>query len=303
MLNLLWLRSLLAVVERGSFQAAASHLQVAQPTVTQHIQKLEEDLKVQLIRRSRAGCQPTDEALKLLPYAHSLLRLSGRAVAALHSEQCRVGASSNIGIYLLQPHVHTFLQGRDPASLELVIDGNPLVAARLEDGEIDVAVMEWWDNRPGFVHRRWRAERVVLIVPPHHPWAGRSFVSREELARLDLLGGEPGTGTSRLLQGYLGDSLPRPRVNRQLGSTEAVKQAVRAGIGVSLVLESTVRQEVMDGSLHAVSLAEPVPSKDIHVIWRSRPFVGAELPAFAAHLLEPLSPPPSQISHTKRIDQ
>lgn len=285
MLNLQWLASLLAVLEQGSFQAAAALLQLSQPTVTQHVQKLEEDLKVKLVIRSRTGCQPTREARALLPHARSLLRLSSRAVAALHREQCRIGASSNIGTYLLQPYVHDFLKGRDPACLELLIDRNPAIASKLMDGEIDIGVMEWWDERPGFFARRWRTERLVLIVPPDHPWGDKPFATSAELAGVDLLGGESGTGTGRLIDAYLDKSALRPRVTRQLGSTEAVKQAVRAGLGVSLVLESAVQQEVRAGTLRAIPFSGPL-EKDLYVIWRSVPAQEEELPDFAAHLLE-----------------
>lgn len=285
MLNLQWLKSLLAVLEQGSFQAAASALGLAQPTVTQHVQKLEEDLGVTLIQRSRTGCRPTREALALLPHAQSLLRLSGRAIAALRNGQSRVGASSNIGIYLLQPYVHDFLKGHDPECLELLIDRNPAIASKLMDGEIDIGVMEWWDDRPGFFVRRWRTERLVLIVSPDHPWARKPFATSVQLAGVELLGGEPGTGTGRLIDAYLDKSASRPRVSRQLGSTEAVKQAVRAGLGVSLVLESAVQHELRAGILRAIPFLEPPLEKDLFVIWRAASLPQQDPPAFAAHLL------------------
>lgn len=91
MLNLIWLKSLITVIEQHSFQAAAIELGLAQPTITQHIQKLEEMLKVSLIQRGRSGCQPTEHALRLLPYAESMLRLQDRALLAIQSPTLKVG--------------------------------------------------------------------------------------------------------------------------------------------------------------------------------------------------------------------
>jgi len=192
MLNLIWLKSLITVIEQHSFQAAASQLGLAQPTITQHIQKLEEMLKVSLIQRGRSGCQPTEHALRLLPYAESMLRLQDRALLAIKSPKLKVGASSNIGIYLLQPYLHDFLrhQSQEEDKLDLLIDNNPTVADKLENAEIDIALMEWWSSKAGFESQTWKIEPLVLITPTDHPLAKLPSISKSILAGLDLIGGE-----------------------------------------------------------------------------------------------------------------
>lgn len=94
MLNLAWAKTFLALVETKSFQAAADQLHLAQPTVSQQIRKLEEELGVVLVRRSRSGCEPTPAAFAFMPYATSLIRISERALTAVRTGQTRVGASS-----------------------------------------------------------------------------------------------------------------------------------------------------------------------------------------------------------------
>jgi DNA-binding transcriptional LysR family regulator len=285
MLNLAWVRTFLALIENKSFRAAANQLRLAQPTVSQQIRKLEEQLGVLLVRRVRSGCEPTQAAIAFLPYAESLIRINQRALAAMKPGNLRVGASSNVGIYLLQPQVRSFLRGRDPTTFELVIDRNPVIAHKLDAAELDVAVMEWWDRRPGFQWKLWRSEPIVLIVPPDHRLASHALVSKDELAALDLLGGEPGTGTGRLLEAYFRDSAAMPRVSLQLGSTEAVKQGVKAGLGVSLVLQSAVAEEVRSGSLRAIPIVQPELKKDLLVIWRDSGARHVSAPAFATHLI------------------
>jgi LysR family transcriptional regulator, transcriptional activator of the cysJI operon len=282
MLNLTWVRTFLALVEHKSFQAAADQLQLAQPTVSQQLRKLEQQLGVVLLTRSRLGCAPTPAAVAFIPFAESLVRIHQRAIAAVQRGERRIGASSNVGIYVLQPYLKTYLDGRDLASFDIAIDRNPAIAQKLSDSEIDVAVMEWWDRRPGFQWKEWRREPLVVIVPPAHALAARREIHKEELATLALLGGEPGTGTGHLLDAYFRPGEPRPQVSPlQLGSTEAVKQAVKAGLGISLVLRSAVAEEVANGSLRAIPV-KPELSKDIFVIWRS--VGGAAVPSFVAHL-------------------
>lgn len=285
MLNLAWVRTFLALVEHRSFHAAATQLQLAQPTVSQQIRKLEQQLGVLLVRRARSGCEPTPAAIAFLPWAESLVRINQRALAAVRGDCLRVGASSNVGIYLLQPEVRSFLDGRDPAAFELVIDRNPVIARKLDSAELDMAVMEWWDGRPGFRWKLWRSEPLVLIVPPDHRLASRALISGEELATLDLLGGEPGTGTGRLLETCFRDSGLQLRASRQLGSTEAVKQAVKAGLGVSLVLHSAVAEEAAAGLLRAIPVVQPELKKDLVVIWRDSGVRHVAAPAFAMHLI------------------
>lgn len=281
MLNPIWIRSFLGVAQHRSFQLAGEALGIAQPTVSLHIQKLEEQLGVLLFRRARLGCEPTAEARTLLPYAQGLMRLSERAIGALNARQVRIGASSNIGIYLLPPLLKRFRMESQDDDCELLIDRNPAIADYLEHGEIDIALMEWWDERPGFDATCWRQEPIVVIVPPDHAWAGRSIVGRDELASVPLLGGEPGTGTGRLLQLYFEGSQP-PEIALRLGSTEAVKQAVKAGLGISMVLAATVSAELTAGSLHGIPLNL---AKPLYVVWRHTGTSHLPPPCFVTFLL------------------
>ncbi|HDZ57406.1 MAG TPA: LysR family transcriptional regulator [Pseudomonas xinjiangensis] len=292
MLNLIWIKTLVALLQHGSFQTAAEQLGIAQPTVSQHIQKLEEQLGVALVRRERTGCQPTREALLLMPFAKSLLLLNDRALRAIAGGELRIGASSNIGIYMLQPHVRSFVAEAGTAiDLKLVIDSNPIIAQKLNDVELDLAVMEWWAPTAGFESCSWRKEALVLIVPPEHPYAELREVSQEHLRGLNLIGGETGTGTGRLIERYFADRDAMPGVSMQLGSTEAVKQAVKAGLGISLVLAAAVTEEVRTGSLCAIPFSGGGLLKELTVVWRSgavRPGAArsAQRPDFVSHLLQ-----------------
>ncbi len=284
MLNLIWLQSLLAVVRHRGFQAAGQALSLSQPAVSQHIQRLEEELGVALIIRGRRECVPTAAARDLLPYAESLLRLEQQARAAVLRNTLRVGASSNIGIYLLQPVLRSFEASTDGQRYELVIEQNPAIAEKLRRGELDIALMEWSEPGSGLQSAPWRREPLVLIVPPEHELANETAISREQLSRLALLGGEPGTGTGRLLSQYFAGE-PMPTVSRQLGSTEAVKQAVKAGLGVSLVMASAVEEEVRAGTLCAVPVAGTGLLKELYVTWRSSQ-EPSSVPLFVDHLLQ-----------------
>lgn len=260
-------RSFVAVIEAGSFRDAAPRLNLAQPTVSQHVQKLEATLGHLLIERSRARATTTAAGLRFLPFAKALLRLSERAHAALDRGSLAIGASSNIGVYLLQPLVRAFTSERSAVGpIDIRIGTNPETARWLEDAEVDIALMEWWDNRPGFEAAVWRREKLVVIVPPAHPWATRKSVKKAVLLGEPMIGGEPGTGTARLLQQTFSVDASFLKIGLQLGSTEAVKQAVRAGLGISITLESAVQDEVRAGTLRALRIEETPLAKPLFSI-------------------------------------
>ncbi|WIM11173.1 LysR family transcriptional regulator [Enhydrobacter sp.] len=285
MIDLEQVRTFVTVIEAGSFQSAATRRGIAQPTVSQHVRKLEDALGRRLVARSRTQASPTPEGTRFLPFARALLRLAARAEASLAGGGLAIGASSNIGIYLLQPFVSAFgPQVSDLGPIDIRIGSNPETARRLEEAEIDIALMEWWDGRPGFDAAVWRDEPVVVIVPPGHPWARRQWIDKTMLMDASLIGGEPGTGTARLLQERLGIDAARLKTSLQLGSTEAVKQAVRAGLGVSVTLASAVHEEIAAGQLAAARLRGGRLSKPLYSIVPDHALPRSAARRFAAFL-------------------
>ena len=267
-MNLIYVESFLAVVQTGGFRQAARQTGLSQPAVSQHVGKLEQLLKTTLIARKNSGCVLTAEGRLLVPHAEALLRASQRALRLFETRTLMIGASSNIGIYLLPPRLKEFLHengGMQP--YDLVIGSNPTIADKMQNLEIDVAIMEWWDNRPGFHARIWGREDLVVIVAPDHPWSTLPYIEKDRLVGCNLIGGEAGTGTGRLLQSYFKEAASSIGISMQLGSTEAVKRAVQSGLGVSLALRATVAQEQAAGTLCAIPFAEDPPQKDLYVIW------------------------------------
>lgn len=226
-------------------------------------------LGVPLIVRNIHECIPTVEGTAFITHAESLLRLNARAIAMFRNKNIAIGASSNIGIYLLHPYIKTYFNkdGKHPAPV-IQIHQNPVVLQKLEASEIDIAAMEWWDNRPGFIALPWRQEELVAVVPPGHPWSNMQYVSYRAFRDVPLLGGEPGTGTGRLLTHYFGKDSVCLQAGMQLGSTEAVKQWIKSGLGVSIMLKGTVTEECNAGTLVAIPFAGPPPTKPLYVVWR-----------------------------------
>jgi len=253
MLNLGPLRSFVAVAETGGIRPAARRLGLSPAAVTDHLAQIEAQLGAALVQRRARGIDLLAQGEALLPLARALLDTAARAERVVAGRGLALAAASNAAIYMLAPLIAGFERAGGPP-VDLWIGPNPQVEARLLDGRADCAVMEWWAGRPGFAAHAWREEPLVLITAPDHPWALRGRVGIEDLASETLLGGEPGSGTGRVLRAALGDMVDRLRLRGGFNGTEAVKRGVRAGLGVSLVLAPAVREEIAAGTLAAPAL-------------------------------------------------
>ena len=262
-LNLDQIDSWLAVVESGSFREAAKHLSRSQTTVSQHVQRLEACIGGRLIERGQRGCVPTMLGKRLAPIARSLVSGEKQASALFSLSSPRLGACSNIGVYLL-PQLLASYCARQPRP-PLRIGTNPEIAEALEAGLLDIGLLEWWVPRQNLTAIPWRRETMVAICPPGHPWSGRSHLTLPDLCSKELVGGEPGTGTGRLLRDMLSSGIPLPSPIMEMGSTEAVKRAVAAGLGVSVVLELSSLSEIQQGRLLAFRL-EPEVYKTLWLV-------------------------------------
>ena len=284
MLNLVHARTFLAVLSERGFRAAARDLKLSPSTVIEHIKQLEEDLAAPLVMRGRGIVEPTSQGAAFAPLARAMLDTAERSRTMLAQSRLRIASSSNVGTYLLQSMLASF-QATDPCDVDLWIGPNPDVADRLANGTADVALMEWWSERPGFLSHTWRKEPLVLIVDPGHAWATRHTIEARELTSQTLLGGEAGTGTITLLKKALGNLADGLTAVGGFGNTEAVKRAVRAGRGVSLVIAASVADEVRAGQLVALRLNAVELVKELKVISPVGLPDAAPAARFVAHVL------------------
>ncbi len=287
MLSFDQLTCFVALAEQGSFHGAAASLNCSQPTISHRLKRLEDDLQAVLIQRGRSGCQLSVAGSRFLPLARSILAIAQQANRVVKNQTVRVAACSNIGIYSMPPLIASFSSEHKRHDVcEFWLGSNPEVHERLIRAEADVAIMEWWDQREGFDACVWRSEELAVIVPVEHPWAKLASIPLDWLKGEKLLGGETSSGTGRLLQHFFGSVADSIGVSMQLGSTEAVKRAVQAGLGISLVISSSVVDECESGRLRSVKIEGITPYKNLYVICRSNMLENTPSAHFKKFLLQ-----------------
>ena len=263
------LRSFLAVAASGSITRAAAALHRTQPAVTASVRRLEEGFGEPLFTRSSRGVAPTLLGERLLPHAEALQRVMDGVhqlmgeVRALEGARLRVAASTTIALYWLPPLLARFCAAHPTTGLVVHTRNSRDAVRELRGGEVDLALVEapaaaWAGLPPGLVAATpVHDDSLVLVVGPDHPLARRAAVAATDLAGLPFVGREAGSGTRDVIEEALRAAGVTLEVRHELGEPEAIKLAVRSGLGVTILSSVAVRAEVERGELAAVPIDHP----------------------------------------------
>src|SRR5215813_6922419 len=227
------------VAELGSFSRAAEALFLTQPTISEHIRALEDELGVQLLDRLGRGATPTRAGELMLGYARRMLALSREARQALDQFQGRlsgqlvVGGSTIPGEYLLPSLLGQFKAKYPDISISLLIGDSRQVSAWVDDGRAEVGVVGARPSLRTLLSRELMPDELVVVLPAEHPWAGRKSVTLADLQREPLIVREQGSGSREALERALGEAnvdLTALRVDRK--STRLNSSHVRISYAV-----------------------------------------------------------------------
>ena len=264
------------VAELRHFTRAAEALFISQPAVSKQVHQLEKAVKQPLFTRTGQKVYLTEAGRLLYEYTDRIFALAAEAESALGEMQrlergrLMLGASTTIGTYLL-PELLGRYKAQYPG-IDLVVDianteeiQNKLLAHRLEVGLVEGSV-----THPELFEKVWRQDELVLIASAH------SVQTTEEQPTIHqfldehppFILREQGSGTRSVLEKALAAQGVDPiHPIMELGSTEAIKRVVAAGLGVSFVSEHTIQLEVASGRLRRVPLKGFVVQRPLSIVW------------------------------------
>lgn len=251
------------VVELKSFTRAAEAVLLSQPTVSEHVRSLEEELGQKLIDRLGREAEPTPVGTMLYKYAVRMLRLQQEAIESVENYgdklvgRIMTGSGTIPGTYILPRLIGQFRKKYSSIQATLRIAGSQMIASEVLSGKLDMAVVGAKWNEKGLEWQKIFSDRLVLVVNAEHPWATRNQVSLEELKNEPFILRESVSGTRKVIDQVLEKNGVDPAVLKEvaeIGSTEAIKEAVKAGIGISILSVRSVEQDVKYGILKIVPL-------------------------------------------------
>lgn len=273
-LNLNRLRLFLAVVEHGGVTTAAEAVHVSQPAISQAIRALEAELETPLLEHVGRRVAPTEAGELLAGYGRQIFTLAAEArhaldeLAGLARGRLAIGASTTIGIYVLPRLLATYQRRYPGIALSLEVGNTEQMVQLLLDGGRDLALIEGPVEDDRVETRPWREDELLLVVAPGQPLASGGPVGPDALAAAPFLMREPGSGTRNVVTAALGVWGVTPDVLMELGHTEAIKQAVIAGLGVSILSRLTVQREIAAGLLVALPMAQGRITRTLQIAMR-----------------------------------
>ena len=247
-----------------NFTRAAEILHMTQPAVTHQIRQLEADFNTRLFDRMNNKISLTPAGEQVLDYASRILSLyddmheSVKQLTGDRSGLLTLGASTTIAEYMLPELLGGFRREFPDVHVSLRVANTETIVALVADSSIDLGIVEGAVEKQHLLVEDCQQDELVVIVPNDHPLATKTTVEPAELVRYPFIQREDGSGTRSVINRYLDqqglheDHLQHPF---ELGSTEAIKGAVQAGMGISIVSAATVRKELELGLLAAKTLS------------------------------------------------
>jgi DNA-binding transcriptional LysR family regulator len=264
------------VVEMESFSKAAEAVYLVQASVSERVASLEKKIGIRLLDRLGRKVVPT--AAGELLYKHAVLLLEMRQTAQSEIEkflgmeqgEISMGGSTIPGEYILPDLISRFSKKYPHLSVKLTIADSSKIEKQVLEGKLEIGVIGSKSQLPNLLCRQLWEDDLVLAVPAGHPWARRKAVSLQELQAVPFILREEGSGTLKIIEAYLRESgaggTGSLQVAARFGTSTAVKEGIKSGLGLSILSARAIDTEVKAGLLKALKVKDLALSRNFFLI-------------------------------------
>lgn len=264
------LKTFVAVVELKNFTKAAQALNMSQPSVSIHIKNLENMFQTTLINRSvkQKKIIITDNGYKLYARAKEILDLIDVTNYELSTESTtlkgslKIGASLTIGEYLLPEFLTYFSKKYPEVYIELVMKNTSNICNGIHNLSYDIGFVEGLPISGDLTQHCFYEDQMVLVSPSSYP----CIKEISDLSSIHWISREEGSGTREYLNIYLSKNQIHPEYMMVLGSNYAVKQAVKRGLGMTVISKLVVEEAEKRGELNIHDLGESFTREFSYII-------------------------------------
>jgi DNA-binding transcriptional LysR family regulator len=301
------LRILRAIASEGSFKKAADSLYVTQPAVSLQIQNLEKQLDVALFDRGGRKAQLTEAGHLLLSYCDRILsqcQEACRALDDLHNLKggsLIVGASQTTGTYLMPRMIGLFRQKYPDVAVQLQVHSTRRTAWGVANGQVDLAIIGGElppDLNDLLQVVPYANDELALVLPPKHPLSRLPELTKEDLYRLGFVCLDAQSTTRKMVDQLLSRSkldVGRMKIEMELNSFEAIKNAVQSGLGAAFLPVVSIERELASGSLHRPQVSDLQVRRQLKLISHPARYCSRAAEAFRKEILPVFASPESPL--------
>ncbi|MEB3333725.1 MAG: LysR family transcriptional regulator [Cyanobacteriota bacterium] len=301
------LRILRAIASEGSFKKAADSLYVTQPAVSLQIQNLEKQLDVALFDRGGRKAQLTEAGHLLLSYCDRILsqcQEACRALDDLHNLKggsLIVGASQTTGTYLMPRMIGLFRQKYPDVAVQLQVHSTRRTAWGVANGQVDLAIIGGElppDLNDLLQVIPYANDELALVLPPKHPLSRLPELTKEDLYRLGFVCLDAQSTTRKMVDQLLSRSkldVGRMKIEMELNSFEAIKNAVQSGLGAAFLPVVSIERELASGSLHRPQVSDLQVRRQLKLISHPARYCSRAAEAFRKEILPVFASPESPL--------
>jgi len=262
----------LAVAETGSISAAARLRNISQPVLSLHVRKLEEYFEVPLLDRIGRGVQLTEAGKLLVQNIRAVLgsvqEMKDGMVEWKNLSRgfLKIGGSTTPGAYLLPKILGQFHKQFPGIELDLLIGNTAQVERWVMENTLSLGVIGKKTTIPDLEAVPFVKDELVVITPPNHLLTKKQSIRMKDLPDYPFIIREEGSNTRQTYEDELKKKGVKLNVALELGSTEAIKQAVSAGLGISIVSPLCIQSERKHKDLHGVRVRDANFVRQFHII-------------------------------------
>jgi len=285
--NLNQLRVFHSVATFLNFTRAAEELHLTQPGISKHIKDLEEHYGNRLFNRLGKKVVLTQAGEVLLKAVTEAFRLIDEAnvrigdLKGLVGGKLNIGASIMIGTYLLPRILAKYKQRHPGVDISLDISLSQQIEDKVLDSTLEVGLIGHRAADTRLIVRKFKSDRMVLIVSADHNWAKRRKpIDLREVTDQTFLLPRQGSGTRKILEDLFQRSEIMLKHTMELGTTEGVKKGVEAGLGISIISRQIVQIELETGLIRSLNLKGADLRRDLFIVYRKDRYLSAAAQEF-----------------------
>ena len=291
------LRILKAIASEGSFKKAAESLYISQPAVSLQVQNLEKQLSVPIFDRGNRKASFTEEGEVLLRYGIRILSLCDESCRAIEDLRCLnggtlvIGASQTTGTYLMPRLIGLFRQKYPQIAVQLQVHSTRRISWSVANGQVNLAIIGGkvppeLDNVLQITP--YAEDELALILPKLHPFSKLEYIQKEDLYRLRFIALDTQSSIRKVIDQVLkqnGIDSTRFKIEMELNSVEAIKNAVQSGLGAAFVSISAIAKELELGILQWVKIEDITIKRTLSIVVNPNRYRSKASQAFSKEIL------------------